>query len=158
LLLSDGGLIRNHSGREVMSGCWFRSTTKNVSGKGAENPCTGAKVHHFRSRIAIPAPKLVNLASGEPVKCLTFPLWRATLRPGPRIGIYPSQPIDSARCSANFQELGGLSSCPVRLPGCFCPRRWKVWGFGTLLRTPNEPSRWEDRVSLRKRSLGFVGS
>jgi hypothetical protein len=46
----------------------FRSCIRSA----AEDPCTGAKVHHFRSRIAIPAPTRVNLASGDRVKGITF--------------------------------------------------------------------------------------
>src|ERR1019366_1102237 len=59
----------------------------------AENPVRRIeKVHHFRSRIAVPAPNRVNLPSGKRPKWLTFaPRW-PTLRPSPRVGIYP-QPV-----------------------------------------------------------------
>ena len=52
-----------------------------------------AKVHHFCSRIAIPAPNRVNLASGRRVKCLTFALRGATLRPWPRDRQFTHNPL-----------------------------------------------------------------
>jgi hypothetical protein len=49
-----------------------------------------AKVHHFRSRIAIPAPSRVNLPSGDRTKRLTFAP-RCARSPG--IALSPHNPL-----------------------------------------------------------------
>jgi hypothetical protein len=87
-------------------------------------PCI-AKVHHFRSRIAIPAPNRVNLVSGSRVKRLTFALRGATSRPWPRVGIYP-QPIDFEAVKSQVRPSSALhvgladqqpATC-ASFPGC----------------------------------------